>query len=150
MTQNPIPSHYDMGRRTRTPGNRQPFADATRTPRILLAPRWDGRRTVDGAWWPWTTNLTAELHDLATVLTLRLGPVARFAYEWNPISAGQRLVDEPDGIALTAPIPGQPANTMYVSGENGTHMVLAVLPPGTVADRGYDAMRRIVDDSRSG
>ncbi|GAA4485324.1 hypothetical protein GCM10023094_39940 [Rhodococcus olei] len=137
----PIPAHFDMGACMPTPGNRQPFAPATRTPRILLTQRSEHRASVDGAWWPRTSNLTTELHDLITALTLRLGPVTRVAFNWNTISTNQRLIDSPDGIAVSGPIPGQPTDVMCVFGENGSRMVLAVIASNTLADRGYDMMR---------
>lgn len=51
----------------------QPFPSPTRTPRFLLRGQGAVKASVDGAWFPWTTNVTAELHDLISALSLRLG-----------------------------------------------------------------------------
>lgn len=147
MTPKPIPSHYDMGRHIPTPNNRQPFAPATRTPRLLLTQRSAHGAPVDGVWWPRTTNLTTELHDLITALTRRLGPVTRVTFGWNAISSKQRLIDESDGILVTGTIPGQPTNVMYMFGEDGKRMAIVVIAASTVADRGYDIMRQIIDNA---
>ena len=65
----------------------QPFPSPTRTPRFLLRGQGAVKASVDGAWFPWTTNVTAELHDLISALSLRLGPIARVAFDWNTISS---------------------------------------------------------------
>ncbi|MGW0043928.1 DUF5994 family protein [Rhodococcus sp. NPDC003348] len=138
-----------MGRHTPTPANRQPFAPTTRTSRLLLTPRAEHRTAVDGAWWPWTTNLTTELHDLATALTIRLGHVTRIAFDWNAISVRQRGIDEWDGITVTGPLPGQPTNQMYVFGDSGRRVALVVIAAGTAADCGYDVMRDVIRDAEA-
>jgi len=149
MTPYSLPSHYDMGRHTPTPDNRQPFSPTTRTSRVLLTPRSEHHTEVDGVWWPWTTNTTTELHSLVTALTDRLGPVARIAFDWNTISRSQRLIDDSDGIVVTGPIPGQPTDVMFVYGESGRMLALVVIASGTVADHGYDLMRQVIDTAHS-
>lgn len=144
MTRPHIPSHFDMGAHAPTPGNKQPFAHPTRTPRLLLAQRSDRPTPIDGVWSPWTTNLTNELHDLATALTVRLGPISRVAFDWNAVSSSQRRIDEADGIRVTGPVPDQPANVMYVFGQNGNRMTLVVIAAGMTAEDGYDLMRDII------
>jgi Family of unknown function (DUF5994) len=47
------------------------------TPRLRLKPKAPTSGYVDGAWWPHTDGLPAELPDLLAVLTVRLGPVDR-------------------------------------------------------------------------
>ncbi len=86
----------------------QPFPSPTRTPRFLLRGQGAVKASVDGAWFPWTTNVTAELHDLISALSLRLGPIARVAFDWNTISSAQRRIDEVDGLEVRGPYPGQP------------------------------------------
>ena len=55
------------------------------TPRLKLKPKAPHSGHVDGAWWPHSTDLTAELPDLLSVLSVRLGPIGRAIYnvsEW--------------------------------------------------------------------
>ncbi|MDE8647260.1 DUF5994 family protein [Rhodococcus qingshengii] len=92
----------------------QPFPSPTRTPRFLLRGQGAVKASVDGAWFPWTTNVTAELHDLISALSLRLGPIARVAFDWNTISSAQRRIDEVDGLEVRGPYPGQPHDLMYL------------------------------------
>ncbi|MGW0041093.1 DUF5994 family protein [Rhodococcus sp. NPDC003348] len=106
--------------------------------------RSDHPAPVDGVWCPWTTNLKSELHDLATALTLRIGPISRITFDWNAVSSNQHRVDDADDIQVTGPLPDQPANVMYVFGENGNRMVLVVIAAGMTAEHGYDPMRDII------
>eukprot|EP01133_Synstelium_polycarpum_P025382 gene25381-30469_t len=127
----------------------QPFPSPTRTPRFLLRGQGAVKASVDGAWFPWTTNVTAELHDLISALSLRLGPIARVAFDWNTISSAQRRIDEVDGLEVRGPYPGQPHDLMYLDDIYGRQLVLMMIPPYTDPDRAYEVMRRLVDPVRS-
>ena len=98
---------------------------------------------------PWTTNVTAELHDLISALSLRLGPIARVAFDWNTISSAQRRIDEVDGLEVRGPYPGQPHDLMYLDDIYGRQLVLMMIPPYMDPDRAYEVMRRLVDPVRS-
>ena len=50
------------------------------TPRLRLKPKAERTGHVDGAWWPWSDDLTKELPDLLAVLSVRLGPIERVMY----------------------------------------------------------------------
>ena len=82
----------------------QPFDAPTRTPRLLLRGRGEVSEGVDGAWWPRTTNLTTELHDLISALTDRVGTTERVAFDWNSLSISQRGIDRRDGIEVSGRI----------------------------------------------
>jgi hypothetical protein len=137
--QRPISSHADMGAGSvPSQTNRQPFAAPTRTPRLLLRASGAPPGPTDGAWWPWTPNLTAELHDLISVLTPRLGQLARLGFAWNAVSLAQRRIDDEDGVQIHGPTPDQPPDTMQLFGTNGTCLTLLVVPADTdphLADR---------------
>ncbi len=45
------------------------------TPRLRLKPKAPSTGHVDGAWWPHSDDLAAELPDLLAVLSVRLGPI---------------------------------------------------------------------------
>ena len=53
------------------------------TPRLRLKPKAPQSGYVDGAWWPHSEDLTAELPDLLSVLSVRLGPIGRVIYSVN-------------------------------------------------------------------
>ncbi|WP_330231572.1 DUF5994 family protein [Nocardia sp. NBC_00508] len=139
----PITNHYDMGRDPGPPrSEQQPFRTPTRTPRLLLSRPGTHPDHVDGGWWPWTSNLTAELHDLISVLTPRLGPTARISFDWNAVSLTQRRIDNYDGIALHGPDTGQPAGVMHLIGTNGAQMTLLVIPADTPPALADSQLRR--------
>jgi Family of unknown function (DUF5994) len=69
------------------------------TPRLRLKPKAPRSGYVDGAWWPWSDDLTSELPDLLAVLSVRLGRIERVMYnlgEWATAPAkatlGERVV----------------------------------------------------------
>jgi hypothetical protein len=137
----PITNHRDMTGNIGPPlRDGQPFRAPTRTPRLML--RGTGSRPghVDGAWWPWTANLTAELHDLISVLTPRLGPTVRIGFDWNAVSLAQRRIDHDDGIELHGPSGAQPHDVMHLVGTGGTHLTLLVIPADTPPDEAHNRM----------
>ncbi|MFB7877856.1 DUF5994 family protein [Nocardia sp. NPDC056064] len=143
----PITDHLSMGT-----ASAQPFATPTRTPRVLL--RESGHtEEFDGAWWPWTTNLTAEVHDLVSVLAPRLGHAARISFDWNLTSRNQRRIDDADGIQLAGPDVGQLPDVMHLVGVAGVRLTLVVIPadadPGEAADQFSAAAGRSTRDAPS-
>ncbi|MFG1934695.1 DUF5994 family protein [Mycobacterium sp. NPDC048908] len=110
------------------------------TPRLRLNPRAPVSGHVDGAWWPRTDDLTAELPDLLAVLSVRLGAVDRVLHnlsEWaqmpKRLTTGGRAV-RLDGYRR------QPANTLQVLGLGREKILLLVVPPHTDADIAHEAM----------
>ena len=79
MTLQQLPT--DVGRHYTPPEN---------TPRLRLKPKAPQSGYVDGAWWPHSDDLAAELPDLLAVLSVRLGRIDRVMYnlnEWAKASA---------------------------------------------------------------
>lgn len=118
----PQTDHTDVGHRQTPP---------THTPRLRLKPKAPLSGSVDGAWWPHSEDLVAELPDLLAVLSVRLGPVGRVIYklnEWAKAPAkyefGNKVV-RLDGYRL------QPVNTIEVVGINRARIVLLVVSPET-------------------
>jgi len=110
------------------------------TPRLRLKPKAPRSGHVDGAWWPRTDDLSAELPDLLAVLSVRLGPVDRVLFnvdEWSKpsrkIVAGGRAV-RLDGYQR------QPVRTLEVIGLNRTRIALLVIPPNSEPDGAHDAL----------
>ena len=119
----------------------QRFAPPEHTPRLRLKPKAPQSGHVDGAWWPRSDDLAAELPDLLAVLSVRLGRIDRVLYnvnEWaKPLSrkleTGGRQV-RLDGYGR------QPINTIEVLGVYGSRIVLMVVPPNTDPDLAHEAM----------
>lgn len=111
------------------------------TPRLRVKPEAPHSGYVDGAWWPHSDDLTAELPDLLAVLSVRLGPIDRVVFksgDWDKAPAkfatGGHLVHL-DGYRL------QPPNTMEVLGlDQSNRIVLLVVPPHTQPDRAHATM----------
>ena len=53
------------------------------TPRLRLKPKAPRTGYVDGAWWPHSDDLKAQLPDLLAVLSVRLGPIDRVLFNVN-------------------------------------------------------------------
>ena len=112
--------HVGAGRRHTPPAH---------TPRLRLKPKAPQSGYVDGSWWPHSEDLTAELPDLLSVLSVRLGPIGRVIYnvdEWAKppakFATGGRTV-RLDGYRL------QPVNTIEVIGLDRNKIVLLVISP---------------------
>jgi hypothetical protein len=110
------------------------------TPRLRLKPKAPTSGYADGAWWPHSEELTAELPDLLSVLSVRLGPIGRVIYnvnEWTKppakFATGGRTV-RLDGYHR------QPVNTVEILGLNRDKIVLLVVPSGTDPDQAHDIM----------
>ncbi|MFE6925551.1 DUF5994 family protein [Nocardia sp. NPDC057663] len=125
-----ITNHQAMGAPDQ---DRQPFAIPTRPPRLLLRAHESHAELFDGAWWPRTANLTAELHDLISDLTPRLGRTARISFDWNATSRNQRL-NHPDDVDPQVPDVDQLPDTMHLVGVNGVHLTLLVIAADTPPD----------------
>ncbi|OBS00985.1 hypothetical protein A9W98_22355 [Mycobacterium gordonae] len=124
-------AHTDTGSRHTPP---------ERTPRLRLKPKAPLSGYVDGAWQPRTDTLTAELPDLLSVLSVRLGPISRVIYhvdEWTKSPAkfatGGRMV-RLDGYRR------QPANTIEVVGLNRDKIVLLVVSANADPDQAHITM----------
>ena len=129
-------SHNDV----RHNGVRHQGTPPVRTPRLRLKARAPESGFVDGACWPHTDDLTAELPDLLAVLSVRLGRIDRVLYkldEWA--AAPARLVTGGRAVRLDG-YRHQPANTIEVFGLNRSKIVLLVVPPHTDPDTAHTAM----------
>jgi Family of unknown function (DUF5994) len=118
----------------------QRHAPPVQTPRLRLKPKAPKSGYVDGAWWPHSGELTAELPDLLSVLSVRLGPIGRVIYnvsEWaTPPAkfATDRRTVRLDGYRL------QPASTVEVVGLNHNKIVLLVVSPDADPDQAHAIM----------
>jgi Family of unknown function (DUF5994) len=90
-----------------------------------------GRRGVlDGAWWPRSRDVLAELPQVITALTQRFGTIPRIglnAPEWD--AAPRRITT--DGRLTKLGWFNRRDHLMFVSGGSGDYHILLVVPPDT-------------------
>ncbi|MCV7092249.1 DUF5994 family protein [Mycobacterium interjectum] len=127
----PKDDHMDTGNRHAPPAH---------TPRLRLKAKAPQSGYVDGAWWPHSDDLTAELPDLLAVLSVRLGRIGRVLYNMNDwatapakFATGGRTV-RLDGYHR------QPVNTVEVLGLNRNKIVLLVISPHADPEQAHAIM----------
>lgn len=99
---------------------------------------------LDGAWWPRSRDVTAELPALIQALTTHLGPITRVGLDtaaWEEVPT--RLVVDDRVVHLdTFPVGD---DTVLITRGDNDHFVLLVVPSATTADAARVAMARAVD-----
>jgi hypothetical protein len=108
-------------------------------PRLTLKPRGRPTGQVDGAWWPRTRDLAAELPALISVVGARLGRVERVSYhlgDWDPTS--RRITVDGALVRLTG-YHAQHTDTIDLLGA-GWRSTLLLVPARTHADAAQRAM----------
>lgn len=103
-------------------------------PRLRLKPAGPATGHVDGAWWPRTRDLTAELPALLTAVGARRGPADRVTYglgEWP--APGRRIAVDGRVVRLEG-FRSQFAATLTVVGWDRRRLTLLVVPPETGPD----------------
>lgn len=117
-----------------------PHTPPTHTPRLRLKAKAPQSGYVDGAWWPNSDDLTAELPDLVAVLSVRLGPIDRVLYNLNEWAKAPRKLATAgrsvrlDGYTL------QPVNTVEVLGLYRNKIILLVVSPQADPDQAHAIM----------
>jgi hypothetical protein len=101
------------------------------TLRLKLKPKAPATGSVDGAWWPRSTDLSTELPALLAVLAIRLGGVERVSYNLSTWDAVPRRLDINGRQLRLGGFHAQHAHTVDVIGTNGARLTLLVLPPAT-------------------
>lgn len=108
--------------------------------RLRLKPKAPATGYVDGAWWPRSRDLTAELAGLAEVLAVRLGRIERVAYALSAWDTAPRRLDV-DGFPVRLEgFAYQEQNTIHVTGANRGRISLLVVPPEMTDPGGHEAL----------
>ena len=94
---------------------------------------------VDGAWWPASRDLAAELPALAAELTARLGPVRSVSYHIDAWAAVPRKVTVGDATVRMAGYRSQDHDTVDVIGDR-RRLTLLVVPPETDPQTAHDTL----------
>ncbi|GAA0372513.1 DUF5994 family protein [Streptomyces blastmyceticus] len=98
---------------------------------------------LDGAWWPRSRDIAAELPVLISALTEHLGPVTRVGLDasaWEELPV--RLVIDGRVVHIDSFPVGD--DTVLITRGDNDHFVLLVVPPGTEPDAAHAAMARAV------
>jgi hypothetical protein len=121
-------------------------AEMTGTPtplRLRLDPNGTIEPHLDGAWWPRSHELPAELSALLAALSADLGPIALVGYHrdaWEP--APDRLVLAGQPIHLVGfGSPNRP--TLIVIADTGRRVTLHVVAPETNSASAAEAMAAV-------
>ena len=100
------------------------------TDRLSLKPDSATTGFVDGAWWPASRDLAAEMPSLVAALGDRAGVVERVSYNIDAWNAVPRKVRVDGKVVRMGGFRSQPAATLKVVGE-GRALTLLVVPPET-------------------
>jgi len=104
---------------------------------------------VDGAWWPYSTELATEVPALLAAITGRLGSIERVSYNLAGWASASRRVDA-GGIRVRLDgFRTRPPDTIDVSGVNDHRVTLLVIPPTTDQAAARDIMRRASTDGNT-
>lgn len=117
------------------------IGDRHQAHRLRLKPRGETTGSVDGAWWPRSRDLAAELPDLLEVLGVRLGTVERVSYnlaEWGPTA---RKITAGDHQVSVAGYRSQHPGTIDVISALQRETLL-VVPPETAEDAAHEVLMR--------
>jgi len=101
------------------------------TPRLKLKPKAPATGSVDGAWWPRSLDLSAELPALLAVLAIRLGQIPRVSYNLTAWDTAPRRIQVDGQTVRLGGFHSQNPHTVDVIGLDGRRITLLVLPPGT-------------------
>ena len=108
-------------------------------PRLALEPTMARDGLFDGAWWPRSRDIAAELPDLITALSIRLGRVLRVALDaaaWDDVPRSVMVNADAVKIGWFASSPG----TISLSCSLEDHCLLLVVPPETSSRTAATAM----------
>ncbi|WP_394619624.1 DUF5994 family protein [Lentzea sp. JNUCC 0626] len=108
--------------------------------RVRLRPKAPTTGHVDGAWWPRTRDLAAELPALLAVPAVRLGDISRVSYnltEWD--TAPRHIAVEGVRVHLDG-FWSRPEHTVAVVAGNRRRLVLLLVPPDCDPFTAHQAM----------
>ncbi|WP_329792174.1 DUF5994 family protein [Lentzea sp. DG1S-22] len=108
--------------------------------RLRLRPKALTTGYVDGAWWPRSRDLAAELPALLAVLAVRLGVVPRVSYnlaEWD--TAPRQIAADGVRVRLNG-FWSRPAHTLDLIAGDRRRLTLLVVPPGTDPSAAHETM----------
>lgn len=121
----------DTQLRVNTPPATTTVEPARQTLRLKLKPNAPATGSVDGAWWPRSRDLSAELPALLAALANRLGAVERVSYNLTAWDTAPRRLDIDGRQVRLGGFHAQHPHTVDVIGSSGSRLTLLVLPSVT-------------------
>ncbi|MDX3659713.1 DUF5994 family protein [Streptomyces sp. ID05-26A] len=110
--------------------------------RVRLRPKALTAGYVDGAWWPRSRDLAAELPALLAVLAVRLGEIPRVSYNLTEWETAPRQIAA-DGVRVRlSGFWSRPAHTVDLIAGDRRRLTLLVLPPGADPSAAHHTMMR--------
>jgi hypothetical protein len=123
-----------------------PVITATELPRyplrLRLRPKALTTGYVDGAWWPRSRDLAAELPALLAVLAVRLGEISRVSYNLTEWDTAPRQIAAGGIRVRLGGFWSRPPNTVDVVTGDRRRLTLLLVPPGTDPSAAHQTMMR--------
>jgi hypothetical protein len=110
--------------------------------RLRLKPKAPTTGYVDGAWWPRSRDLSAELPALLAVLAVRLGPIHRVSYNFSAWDDAPLRIHVDGQLVRLGGFHSQHTQTVDVLGLNRPCLTLLVVPPDTSRSTAHDVLMR--------
>lgn len=98
--------------------------------RLSLKPDGSPTGSVDGAWWPGSRDLAAELPAVTAEVSTRLGPVERVVFNVDAWDAAPRKIRIEGGTVRMASFHSLDFDTVQLIGAR-RRLILLVVPPDT-------------------
>ncbi|MEU5051604.1 DUF5994 family protein [Streptomyces sp. NPDC021096] len=98
---------------------------------------------LDGAWWPRSRDIGAELPGLISALTEHLGPITRVGLDASAWEALPTRLTVDDRVVHLDSFPVGDDTVLITRGDND-HFTLLVVPPDAALDAARAAMARAV------
>ncbi|WIY02986.1 DUF5994 family protein [Amycolatopsis mongoliensis] len=115
-------------------------------PRLRLKPAAPATGHADGAWWPRTRDLAAELPSLLAALGSRLGRIDRVTYQLGEWPAPARRLTVDGHVVRLEGFRSQRAGSLTVISWDRRRLTLLVVPPETGADAAEHALTTAADE----
>ncbi|MGW3132505.1 DUF5994 family protein [Streptomyces sp. NPDC001076] len=110
---------------------------------VRLDTTHDRRGVLDGAWWPHSRDIAAELPALISALTEHLGPITRVGLDagaWDALPT--RLIVDGRAVSIDSFPVGD--DTVLVTRGEQDHFSLLVVPPHATPEAARAAMAKAV------
>lgn len=116
------------------------FTQPPPAPRLTWKPTGGPVGHVDGAWWPRSRDLGAELPGLATALTARLGYLTRVAYTVSEWDRAPRRAELGGQVVRLDGLLDPDRHVLFVTGPQPHRLTLLVVPPEATNAAGHCAL----------
>jgi hypothetical protein len=124
--------------------------NTTSTSRLSLKPAAPTTGHVDGAWWPRTRDLAAELPALLAAVADRLGRIDRVTYHLADWPASQRRIVVGGNVVRLEGFRSQEPGSLTVIGWDRNRLTVQVIPPETGPDAAQRVLTRAAEPTEGG